>query len=234
MATLHVRNVPEALYERLRRHAEANGRSIGAETVQLLDERLGSAGRRGIRRRRGPAPFERFSPQAREAVESAQDEARALGHAHVGTEHVLLGVLGRRPVAGLEVAAMRAAVGRGDGAPEGHLPYTARAKKALELAVREAHPDAVEPEHVALGLLREGEGLAARLMLAAQPDVKALRRALHDALERAPGEPDDAPFQVVELDGSAADWEAQLNAAAAGGYELVSLVDRRAVLRRAD
>jgi antitoxin FitA-like protein/ClpA/ClpB-like protein len=233
MATLHVRNVPDPLYERLRQHAEANGRSIGAETVQLLDERLGVPTRRGIRRRRAPTPFERFSPQARGAVDSAQDAARALGHAFIGTEHVLLGVLVRRPVPGLTLEGTRAAIGRGDGAPEGQLPFTARAKKALELAVREAHPEAVEPEHLALGLLREGEGLGAQLMLAAQPDVKALRSALHDAVDQAPSEP-DAPFQVVELDGSAADWEAALNDAAAGGYELVSLVDRRAVLRRAD
>jgi hypothetical protein len=233
MATLHVRNVPDPLYERLRQHAETNGRSIGADTVQLLEERLGGAGRRGIRRRRAPAPFERFTPAAQQVVVSAQDAARALGHAFIGTEHVLLGVLAHRPVGGLELEATRAAIGRGDGAPDGQLPFTARAKRALELAVREAHPDSVEPEHLALGLLREGEGLGAQLMLAAQPDVKALRRALHDALDRAPSEP-DAPFQVVELDGSASDWEATLNDAAAGGYELVSLVDRRAVLRRAD
>jgi hypothetical protein len=230
MATLHVRSVPDPLYERLRRHAEANGRSIGAETVHLLEERLGGEGRRGLLRRRGPTPYERFSPDALPVVVGAEREARALGHAYIGTEHLLLGVLDQRPVPGLTLAGARAELARGDGAPEGQLPFTARAKKALDLAVREAHPDRVEPEHIALALLREGEGLGGRLMRAAQPDVKALRHALHDALEH---EADEAPFQVVELDGSATDWEAQLNGAAADGYELVSVVERRAVLRRA-
>ena len=65
MATLHVRNVPEELYERLRHQAEANGRSIGAEAIQLLDERLGGGQRRGLLRRRASAPDERMSQSGR-------------------------------------------------------------------------------------------------------------------------------------------------------------------------
>jgi hypothetical protein len=224
MATLHVRNVPDALYERLRRQAEHNGRSIGAETVQLLEERLGGAARRGLLRRRGPAPYERFGADARAVVASAGEEARALGHAYVGTEHLLLGVLAHRPVPGLTLEQARSEIGRGDGAPEGELPFTARAKKALDLAVREAQPALIEPEHVVLGILREGEGAGAQLLHAARP------AALHDALAATP---DPGSFQVVELEGGAADWEARLNGAAADGYELVSIVERRAVLRRA-
>jgi len=236
MATLHVRNVPDDLYERLRRQAEAEGRSIGAEAVQLLDQQLGGASRRGLRRRRGPEPGERLGAAGRAVIASAQDEARALGHAYIGTEHLLLGVLAQRPLPGLELEQARrdaeALVGRGDAStPEGaQLPFTARAKKALDLALREAHPATVEPEHIALGILREGEGAGFRLLAAAAPDVRSTRAAIHDALEAAPPIP---PFRVLELEGGAGDWEAQLNDAADAGYELVSIVDRRAVLRLA-
>jgi hypothetical protein len=215
MATLHVRNVPDDLYERLRRQAEGNGRSIGAEAVQLLDERLGGAPRRGLRRRRGPAPGERMGDAGHAVIASAQEEARALGHSYIGTEHLLLGVLAHRALPGLELEQARAdaerIVGRGEGAPEDtELPFTARAKKALELAVQEAYPAAVEPEHIAHGIRREGEGVGFELLDAAPP---------------AP------PFRVVELEGAAPDWETRLNSAAAEGYELVSIVDRRAILR---
>src|SRR5919108_3371875 len=102
MATLHVRNVPDDLYELLRERAAGNDRSIGAETCQLLYERLIVGGGRprpfaipGRRRRPAgpPGPFTRFTTEARAAVVAAQAEARALGHDHVGTEHLLLGVL---------------------------------------------------------------------------------------------------------------------------------------------
>jgi Clp amino terminal domain, pathogenicity island component len=226
MATLHVRNVPDDLYERLRRQAEANGRSIGAEAVQVLDERLGDGGRRGLLRRRGPAPGERMGAAGQAVIASAQEEARSLGHHYVGTEHLLLGVLARRPLPGLTLDDARAAaeklVGRGEGAPPaGVLPFTARAKKALDLALREAHPAAVRPEQIALGILGEGEGVGFQILSAARPETRA---ALHDA-------PPVPPFRVLELEGGAGEWEARLNEAAAAGYELVSITDRRAVLR---
>ncbi len=236
MATLHVRNVPDDLYERLRVQAEAEGRSIGAEAVHLLDQQLAGGGsRRGLLRRRGggPAPGGNLSPDARAAVASAQQEARGLGHSYIGTEHLLLGVLAQRPLPGLTLDQARldaeALVGRGEGAPaEGELPYTARSKKVLELALREAHPGAIEPEHIALGMLREGEGVGFQLLSASAPDIRSARAALHEALEAAPPV---SPFRVLELEGAAADWESALNEAAAAGYDLVSVVDRRAVLR---
>jgi hypothetical protein len=237
MATLHVRNVPDDLYERLRVQAEVEGRSIGAEAVQLLDQQLASGGsRRGLRRRRGgrSAPGGHLSPAGRAVVASAQEEARGLGHAYIGTEHLLLGVLAQRPLTGLTLEQARrdaeALVGRGEGArSDGELPFTARAKKVLELALREAEPAAIEPEHIALGMLGEGEGAGFQLLSASAPDIRSARAALHDALEAAPPV---LPFRVVELEGAAADWEAALNDAAATGYELVSVVDRCAVLRR--
>jgi plasmid stability protein len=232
VATLYVRNVPDDLYERLRRQADANGRSIGAEALQLLDEQLGAAPRRGRRRRRDPSPDGRMAAAVRMVVASAEEEARALGHAYLGTEHLLLGVLAQRALPGLTLDQARLdaerITGRGNGAPDGEIPFTARAKKALDLAVREAHPGTIEPEHIALGILREGEGAGYQLMNAAAPDIRSARSALHDALEAAPPVP---PFHVIELEGAAGDWEAQLNDAAAAGYELVSIIDRRAVLR---
>jgi hypothetical protein len=238
MATLHVRNVPDELYGRLRAHAEAEGRSIGAETVQLLDQQLAGGGsRRGLRRRRGgaPAPGGHMSAAARAVIASAQEEASGLGHAYIGTEHLLLGVLAHRPLPGLTLESARrdaeALVGRGDGAsPEGYVPFTARAKKVLELALREAHPGEIEPEHIALAILREGEGAGFQLLSASAPDMRSARAALHEALEAAPPVP---PFRVIELEGAAEDWEAALNDAASAGYELVSVVDGRAVLRLA-
>ena len=232
MATLHVRNVPDELYERLRVHAEAEGRSIGAEAVHLLDQQLAGGGsRRGLRRRRGggPAPGGHMSPAARAVVASAQEEARGLAHSYVGTEHLLLGVLAQRPLPGLTLDQARrdadALVGRGEGAPpDGYLPFTARAKKVLELALREALPGAIEPEHIALGILREGDGIGFQLLTASAPEI---RSALHEALDAAPADP---PFRVLELGGAAEEWESALNEAAAAGYELVSVVDRRAVL----
>src|SRR4051812_9825924 len=103
MATLHVRNVPDELYERLRAQADAEGRSIGAEAVQLLDQQLAGGGsRRGLLRRRGggPAPGGHLGPGARAAIASAQEEARGLGHAYPRAEHPLLGVLAPRPPPG--------------------------------------------------------------------------------------------------------------------------------------
>src|SRR5262249_16291260 len=100
MATLHVRNFPDALYARLRAEAERHGRSIGAQVIAELQTAAVTAPTAkyaAIRRRRGrkapSTPFEHFSPRARQAVARAQDEARELGHAAIGTEHLLLGVL---------------------------------------------------------------------------------------------------------------------------------------------
>src|SRR4051794_18047127 len=99
MATLHVRNFPDAVYEVLRSRAETNGRSIGAEAVDVIAAELSrpqEAGSRWAGRRRraaGRAPFQRFTPLARGVVGLAKDEARALGPDRVRTEHLLLGIL---------------------------------------------------------------------------------------------------------------------------------------------
>src|SRR5690348_7665358 len=144
MATLHVRNVPDDLYELLRERAAENDRSIGAETVQLLQEHFmttRTAQTLGRLRRRpsGSGHFTRFSLAARQAVVTAQEEARTLGHNHVGTEHLLLGVLRQAPeLADLSPDDVRAQLRPSEGQPTGQIPFTPAAKKALELALRSA------------------------------------------------------------------------------------------------
>jgi prophage maintenance system killer protein len=124
--------------------------------------------------------FRRFTDRARRAVQLAQEEARLLNHNYVGTEHLLLGLLGEgEGVAaealgslGISLEAVRAQVeeliGHGQSAPAGHIPFTPRAKKALELSLREALQfghNYVGTEHLLLGLAREGEGVAAELLV---------------------------------------------------------------------
>jgi plasmid stability protein len=251
IATLHVRNVPDRLYERLRRRAEANGRSIGAEAVALLDERLSPErarrGLRGARRRGRAAAMRAFSGSAaREVIEAASEEARALGQGHIGSEHLLLALLRDEAGAvadilgalGLGIDAVRAEVergiDRGEAAPAGEIPFTPRAKKVLELALREAiaqDEEEVRRRHVALAIVQAGEGAAFELVRAAAPDLNELRRRLTDAHDE-PALDEAPPIRVVELTGAAGDWEAQLNEAGAAGYDVVAIVERRAILRR--
>ena len=126
-------------------------------------------------RSKGDSMFRRFSPQAREVIISAQQEARALHHNFIGTEHLLLGLLRDRDGAagralhalGVSPEAARQQVldiiGEGKQEPTGHIPFTPRSKRALELAVREAvrlgHLH-VGTEHILLGLVSEGDGVA--------------------------------------------------------------------------
>jgi ATP-dependent Clp protease ATP-binding subunit ClpA len=124
--------------------------------------------------------FERFTDEARQVVIAAQEEARALGNTWIGTEHILLGLAGDRGAGAAEVLAsfeldvdglreeVATLVGRGDRTPEGQIPFTPRSKKVLELALREALSlghNFIAPEHVLLGLVREDEGVAARVLL---------------------------------------------------------------------
>lgn len=229
MATLHVRNVPDELYERLRELAATNDRSIGAETVQLLTERLlGGPPRRfplpGMRRRpSGAGFFTRFTAEARQAVVDAQEEARGLGHHHVGTEHLLLGVLAQESeLVDLSPDDLRAQLEPGDAHPTGQIPFTPTAKQALELALRAAltHGDpAIQPRHLLIGITSTNSR-GCELLRGAKIDVFQLPEA-----------PDPA-FRVVLLEGDAETWEKQLNDAASLGYELVEIVERRAILRR--
>jgi ATP-dependent Clp protease ATP-binding subunit ClpA len=261
MATLHVRNVPDELYELLRERAAGNDRSIGAETVQLLHERLALTGygralqsvpSPGRRRGGGSGPFARFTPEARAVVVEAQERARALGHDHIGTEHMLLAVLARPntflgeclgelglTLERVEQELERSPGGRGDAEPHGKIPFQPAAKQALELALREAlklHDGAIAPSHVLLGIQGQETGRGAEILRAVEPDSSRLRACILSARGRSGAfSMRDAPnpsFRVVLLDGDAEAWEEQLNAAAALGYDLLEIVDRRAILRR--
>ncbi len=125
-------------------------------------------------RRKGDQTFRRFSPRAREVIISAQQEARALHHNYIGTEHVLLGLLhDREGVAGRALQGLGISpetvreqildiIGEGNQEPAGHIPFTPRAKRVMELAVREAAQFGhlyVGTEHILLGLVREGDGV---------------------------------------------------------------------------
>jgi ATP-dependent Clp protease ATP-binding subunit ClpA len=149
------------------------------------------AGPRHIDDRMEGGMFERFTNRARDVVKLAQQEARRLDHDHIGTEHVLLGLLGEPQsigakalvALGLSLEAVRTDVeriiGRGKQAPTGHIPFTPRAKKVLEMSLREAlklHHNYIGTEHIVLGLVREGEGVAAKILVASGANLPEVRQ----------------------------------------------------------
>ena len=134
--------------------------------------------------------FERFTDRARRVVVLAQDEARMLNHNQIGTEHILLGLIregegvAAKALEALDISleAVRAQVeeiiGRGQQAPTGHIPMTPRAKKVLELSLREAlqlNHSYIGTEHILLGLIREGEGVAAQVLVKLGADLDTVR-----------------------------------------------------------
>ena len=140
--------------------------------------------------------FERFEPGARHAIVLAQEESRRLNHTYIGTEHELLGLLRvDDPVVqaavgsklSLESArtAVEEIIGRGSETPSGHIPFTPRAKKVLELSLREAlrlRHHGIGAGHVMLGLLREGEGVGAQVVAGAGIDFDDARTAIIEAM----------------------------------------------------
>ena len=176
--------------------------------------------------------FERFTDRARQVVALAQEQARMLNHNYIGTEHILLGLIheGDGVAArsleslGISLDAVRQQVeeiiGRGQQAPSGHIPFTPRAKKVLELSLREAQQlghNYIGTEHILLGLLREGDGVAAQVLVKLGADLNRVRQQVIQLLhgyqgqdagsegsrqgERArAGLPDDAPAWFDALD----------------------------------
>ena len=148
---------------------------------------------RGRVKARGKAAlsmFERFSDRARRVVVLAQEEARMLDHNYIGTEHILLGLIreGEGGAAkaleslGISLDAVRQQVeeiiGRGQQVPSGHIPFTPRAKKVLELSLRESLQlghSYIGTEHILLGLIREGDGVAAQVLVRLGADLNRLR-----------------------------------------------------------
>src|SRR5574337_238951 len=135
--------------------------------------------------------FERFTDRARRVVVLAQEEARMLNHNYIGTEHILLGLIheGEGGAAksleslGISLEGVRSQVeeiiGQGQQAPSGHIPFTPRAKKVLELSLREALQlghNYIGTEHILLGLIREGEGVAAQVLVKLGADLTRVRQ----------------------------------------------------------
>jgi ATP-dependent Clp protease ATP-binding subunit ClpC len=137
--------------------------------------------------------FERFTEKARRVVVYAQEEARMLNQNYIGTEHLLLGLI--REQDGIAAKALESLsisledvhqqveelIGRGTYVPTGHIPFTPRAKKVLELSLREALQlghNYIGTEHILLGLIREGEGVAAQVLLNLGADLEKVRSAV--------------------------------------------------------
>ncbi|GAC1385666.1 MAG: ATP-dependent Clp protease ATP-binding subunit [Marmoricola sp.] len=135
--------------------------------------------------------FERFTDRARRVVVLAQEEARLLSHNYIGTEHILLGLIhegdgiAAKALDGLGIslegvrAQVEEIIGQGQQAPTGHIPFTPRAKKVLELSLREALQlghNYIGTEHILLGLIREGEGVAAQVLQKMGADLNRVRQ----------------------------------------------------------
>jgi ATP-dependent Clp protease ATP-binding subunit ClpC len=141
--------------------------------------------------------FERFTDRARRVVVFAQEESRLLNHNYVGTEHILLGLIheGEGVAAraleslGISLDKVRTKVeeiiGAGVSPPAGHIPFTPRAKKVLELSLREATQlghNYIGTEHILLGLIREGEGVGAQALIKLGADLERAREAVIELL----------------------------------------------------
>jgi len=151
----------------------------------------------------GAGMFERFTDRARRVVVLAQEEARMLDHNYIGTEHILLGLIreGEGVAAraleslGISLEAVRQQVveviGQGQQAPSGHIPFTPRAKRVLELSLRESRQlghNYIGTEHILLGLLREGEGVAAQVLVRLGADLNRVRQQVIQLLHGQQGE----------------------------------------------
>ncbi|SFP53554.1 ATP-dependent Clp protease ATP-binding subunit ClpC [Amycolatopsis arida] len=168
--------------------------------------------------------FERFTDRARRVVVLAQEEARMLNHNYIGTEHILLGLIheGEGVAAkaleslGIALEGVRQQVeeiiGQGQQAPSGHIPFTPRAKKVLELSLREALQlghNYIGTEHILLGLIREGEGVAAQVLVKLGADLNRVRQQVLQLLsgyqgkepaEAATGRGEGTPSSSLVLD----------------------------------
>ena len=163
--------------------------------------------------------FERFTDRARRVVVLAQEEARLLNHSYIGTEHILLGLIheGEGVAAkameslGISLEAVRSQVeeiiGQGGSSPSGHIPFTPRAKKVLELSLREALQlghNYIGTEHILLGLIREGEGVAAQVLVKLGADLSRVRQQVIQLLSGYQGSQGKGEPQAAASSGAAA------------------------------
>ena len=162
--------------------------------------------------------FERFTDRARRVVVLAQEEAKMLNHNYIGTEHILLGLIhegegvAAKALEQLEISldAVRAQVtdiiGTGQQPPQGHIPFTPRAKKVLELSLREALQlghNYIGTEHILLGLIREGEGVAAQVLVKLGADLNRVRQTVIQLLSGYQAGKESATVGAPEQQGDA-------------------------------
>ncbi|MGA8046835.1 MAG: Clp protease N-terminal domain-containing protein, partial [Dermatophilaceae bacterium] len=156
--------------------------------------------------------FERFTDRARRVVVLAQDEARLLNHNYIGTEHILLGLIhegegvASKALEGLDIKLeavreqVQEIIGQGQQAPTGHIPFTPRAKKVLELSLREALQlghNYIGTEHILLGLIREGEGVAAQVLVKLGADLNRVRQQVIQLISGYQGKEGQPPAGVT-------------------------------------
>jgi ATP-dependent Clp protease ATP-binding subunit ClpC len=153
--------------------------------------------------------FERFTERSRRVVVLAQEESRLLGHNYIGTEHLLLGLLAEqegvaaRALESLNVTLNAAReqveeiIGPGQQHPHGHIPFTPRAKKILELSLREAlttGSEVIDTQHLLLGLIDEGDGVGAQILQRLGATTQAVREAVTTLADSEPAaEATEAP-----------------------------------------
>ena len=188
--------------------------------------------------------FERFTDRARRVVVLAQEEARMLNHNYIGTEHILLGLIheGEGVAAkaltslGISLEAVRQQVeeiiGQGQQAPSGHIPFTPRAKKVLELSLREALQlghNYIGTEHILLGLIREGEGVAAQVLVRLGADLNRVRVQVIHLVHSEKG---DRPTRIaaaaepVRLRAQGERWVAELLSTLATLTQRIEAIER--------
>jgi ATP-dependent Clp protease ATP-binding subunit ClpC len=170
--------------------------------------------------------FERFTDRARRVIVLAQDEARGLNHNWIGTEHLLIALIrensgvGARALESLGISLdaarqqVESIIGRGQQpVGDGHIPFTPRAKKVLELSLLEAlqlSHDYIGTEHILLGLIREGDGVAAQVLVKLGADLNRVRQRVIQLLHGYPGQDPAAPAVVDELRDRLASMAARL------------------------
>ena len=145
--------------------------------------------------------FERFTERARRVVVLAQEESRLLGHNYIGTEHLLLGLLAEQDgVAALALESLNVTleaareqvleiIGPGQSQPSGHIPFTPRAKKILELSLREAltmGSQVIDTQHLLLGLVDEGDGVGAQILQRLDATAQAVRETVARLINAEP------------------------------------------------
>jgi len=186
--------------------------------------------------------FERFTDRARRVVVLAQEEARMLNHNYIGTEHILLGLihegegLAAKALENLDISLVavreqvQEIIGQGQQAPTGHIPFTPRAKKVLEYSLREGLQlghTYIGTEHILLGLIREGEGVAAQVLVKLGADLNKVRQQVIQLLSGYQGkEPAAVSGAASESQGSAQSMLAASQALEAGASDLRAEVER--------